>query len=146
MNINDMRVMNCNSSKFFLSLVFALTLALLFAFGPVQTFAKDDNGGGYSGGYVDGGGYGGPGPTIVTVEQAKGMRDDARVALKGKIIQRLSGEHYLFQDATGTIEVEIEHKRWRGQNIGPDDIVVIYGEVDREWTSVEIEVKQIIKQ
>lgn len=70
---------------------------------------------------------------------------DARVALKGHIIQSLGGKDYLFKDATGTITVEISEKRWQGQKIGPDDLVEIRGEVDKEWSKVTIEVKRIIK-
>ena len=139
----DLCVMNRNSFPKYLPLVFVLTIALVFALGAAQAVAKSHKDGGYSGGH--GGGYSGPGPAIVTVEQAKGMRDDAKVALRGKIIQHLGGKQYMFQDATGTIEVEISDKRWQGQNVGPDDLVEIHGEVDREWTRVEIEVKRISK-
>jgi len=125
------------------AIMYAIVFAMSLAFGTTNVMA--DNGkGGYSG--TISGGYAGPGPTIVTVEQAKAMSDDARVALKGHIIQSLGGEDYVFKDASGTINVEISNKRWRGQNIGPNDIVEIHGKVDREWSDVEIEVKRIIKQ
>lgn len=116
----------------------ALILALLLALGVSPALA-DDKGGAY------GGGYSGPGPAPVTVEQAKELRNDAWVALNGTISKNLGGKHYEFTDATGTIKVEISDKRWNGQNIGPDDLVEIYGELDKEWSKVEIEVKRIRK-
>ncbi|MDR2892022.1 MAG: NirD/YgiW/YdeI family stress tolerance protein [Deltaproteobacteria bacterium] len=116
--------------------IFMLFLAFMLTLGVASAFAK----GGYDGGYS------GPGPGLVTVEQAKGMNDDAKVALKGNIINSLGGKHYEFKDATGTVTVEISDKRWQGQTIGPDDLVEIYGEIDKELAKTEIEVYQIIKQ
>lgn len=82
---------------------------------------------------------------VSTVEQTKQMNDDQRVVLRGYIIQSLGGEDYLFKDSTGTIQVEIDHNRWRGQVITPNDLVEIYGEVDKGWKSIEIDVKRIIR-
>ena len=112
----------------------------MIAPGFAQFFAKD--------GKKDrrqNGGYSSPKRSVVTVEQAKRMRDDARVTLRGNIIQNIGGKYYVFQDTTGTITVEISNKRWRGQNIAPDDLVEIFGEVDKEDSRVKIEVKKINK-
>ena len=124
----------------------AVALALIIALSAPAAFAQGKGGFQSGGGFQAGGGYTGPGPAIITVEQAKSMSDDTHVALKGYIIQSLGNKDYLFKDDTGTINVEISAKRWQGQNIGPNDLVIIHGEVDKEWTRVEIEVKQIIKQ
>lgn len=120
-----------------------LILALALFFGASQAFAQNGKGGGYYD--TAGGGYSGPGPAIATVEQVKNMRDDARVALQGRIVQSLGGKNYAFADDSGVITVEISDKRWRGQDIGPDDLVEINGKVDKEWSKLEIEVKRIIK-
>jgi uncharacterized protein (TIGR00156 family) len=109
--------------------------------GFTQSFAAGDKEG-----RRQGGGYGSPNRSVVSVEQAKGMRDDANVTLRGNIIQSLGGKYYLFQDATGIITVEISNKRWQGRNITPDDLVEISGKVDRERFRVKIEVKKISKQ
>jgi|GEM_PF-65767 len=130
------------SKQRWLRLIAVLGAAIIITFSASGAFAESPKSGGYG---TMGGGYTGPGPNLVTVEQVKAMRDDARVALRGHIIQSLGGEYYLFLDPTGTIKVEIELKKWQGQNIGPDDLVEIHGEVDKEWTRVEIEVKRIIK-
>lgn len=92
------------------------------------------------------GGFEGPGPAIVTVAQVKTMKDDAHVALKGRITQRISGEVYLFEDASGTLEVEIDDDDWRGVTASPTDTVIILGEVDKEWNKLRVDVDSVVKQ
>lgn len=91
------------------------------------------------------GGFKGPNAEIavVSVEQAKGLNDDTMVILKGNIKQGLGNEMYLFQDSTGTINVEIDDEDWNGLNVGPDDVVIIKGEVDKGWTKIEIDVDEV---
>lgn len=89
-------------------------------------------------------GFTGPGPDIMTVEQVKSLSDDAQIALSGNIIRSLGGKKYLFQDATGTITLEIKANRWEGQQVGPESRVEIHGELDKDWTSIEVEVDRII--
>ncbi|WAW09421.1 YgiW/YdeI family stress tolerance OB fold protein [Oxalobacter vibrioformis] len=91
------------------------------------------------------GGFYGPGPALVTVQQAMGMRDDTPVTLKGHIVQSLGDEEYLFKDATGTIRVEIDHKLWAGIQVSPDELVEIQGEIEKEWNKTEVDVARIIK-
>lgn len=125
----------------FIPLAFALAAALFCMSVSPPAHADDDSGYRHAAG-----GYTGPGPALVTVEQAKNLRDDTPVALKGRIVRSLGNEDYLFEDGTGGITVEIDRKRWQGQHIGPDDLVEIHGEVDKEWSTVEIDVDRIIKQ
>ena len=112
-----------------------LAAALLFATG--NAWAKNGAGG-----------FTGPGPdvAVTTVEQAKTLPDDSKVVLRGNIVQSLGGKEYLFKDESGSIIVEIGAKKWAGQEIGPDDVVVLHGEVDRDDADVEIDVTRIIKQ
>jgi uncharacterized protein (TIGR00156 family) len=96
------------------------------------------------------GGFRGPGPAPVTVAQAKRMRDDAKVTLRGNIVKHLGGEYYEFKDDTGTITVEIDEDIWRGQNIGPEDLVEIHGEIEKDWVGTassrtKIDVDRITK-
>lgn len=91
------------------------------------------------------GGFVGPDGSVTTVEAAKSMRDDTWVTLRGNIVERISDDLYLFKDNTGTINVDIDHKRWNGVTVTPQDKVEIRGEVDKDWNSVEIDVKQISK-
>lgn len=80
-----------------------------------------------------------------TAAKAKDLKDDRWVKLRGNITERLSDDRYVFRDASGTVNVEIEQKRWNGQNVTPQDQVEIQGKVDKDWNEFEIEVKQITK-
>ncbi|EJC1901154.1 OB fold stress tolerance protein YgiW [Escherichia coli] len=91
------------------------------------------------------GGFQGPNGSVTTVESAKSLRDDTWVILRGNIVERTSDDLYVFKDASGTINVDIDHKRWNGVTVTPKDTVEIQGEVDKDWNSVEIDVKQIRK-
>ena len=91
------------------------------------------------------GGFVGPSDSNTNAAQAKSLSDDTWVTLRGKIESRIGGDHYIFRDTTGTINADIDHKRWNGQTITPQDTVEIQGEVDKDWNSVEIDVKQITK-
>ncbi|HBQ2548533.1 TPA: YgiW/YdeI family stress tolerance OB fold protein [Klebsiella variicola] len=91
------------------------------------------------------GGFTGPSGAVTTVANAKSLRDDTWVTLRGKITERISDDLYKFQDVSGVINVDIDHKRWNGVTVGPQDTVEIQGEVDKDWNSVEIDVKQIRK-
>ena len=92
-------------------------------------------------------GYIGPGPSIITVTEAKKLRDDTPVTLRGKIERFLGDEKYLFSDNTGNIIIEIDDDIWRWGNLTIDekDMVEITGEIDRSFRKVEIDVKAIRK-
>ena len=102
--------------------------------GPTPTTTQRQNGG-----------FVGPNGSSTTVESAKSLRDDTWVTLRGNIVERISDDLYVFKDATGTVNVDIDHKRWNGVTVTPQDVVEIQGEVDKDWNSVEIDVKQITK-
>lgn len=91
------------------------------------------------------GGFVGPSGSKTTVEKAKTLSDDTWVTLTGKVEQRIGGDDYIFRDSTGTINVDIDQKRWNGQTITPQDTVQIEGEIDKDWNSVEIDVKRVSK-
>ncbi len=79
-----------------------------------------------------------------TVKQALALPDDARVVLEGKIVSEFRPEHYQFVDKNGyTIEVEIDHKDWRGVTVDENTPVRIYGEVDKDFMKTSIDVKSI---
>ena len=90
------------------------------------------------------GGFTGP-VTVSNTEQAKTLKDDAPVTLRGQLERHLGGDHYLFRDSTGTIQVEIDQRRWNGQSVSPQDTVEISGEVDKDWSSSTIDVKRLHK-
>ncbi|MFV8867257.1 YgiW/YdeI family stress tolerance OB fold protein [Serratia fonticola] len=91
------------------------------------------------------GGFSGPSATLTTVDKVKSLSDDTWVMLQGNIEQRVGDDTYTFRDATGTLTVEIDRKRWNGQTITPKDKVQLEGKVDKDWNNVEVDVKNIKK-
>lgn len=101
--------------------------------------------GGFQIAKTENGGFSGPGLESSSVEQARGMRDDAQVILRGNIVRHLGKDKYLFKDETGTINVEIDRDKWGGLTVTPSDVVELHGEVDKDWNSVEIDVDRVVK-
>lgn len=116
-------------------LLIALAFALPLSFFAHAAFADNPGGGGFAG----------PGQkNECTVQQAKQMRDDAKVVMTGKIVSRIDDDKYIFQDATGQITVEIDDEDFRGQTVTPRSAVRIFGEVDKEFgRAAEIDVKSL---
>ncbi len=125
------------------TLSFLMAMLLLSTFTFVSfAFAQK---GGYSGPAAQGGTYTGPGPAVMTIKNAYNQADDTWVTLRGKLINRVGGEIFTFQDASGTGKVKIDDDAWLGQHIGPNDVVELLVEVEKEWGSVELEVERITK-
>lgn len=80
---------------------------------------------------------------LATVKSVKGMKDDTKVTLEGYIVKEIRSEHYLFKDATGEIEVEIDSEDFRSVKVTSNDKVRIVGEVDKERTLTMIDVDYI---
>lgn len=100
------------------------------------------------------GGYTGPGGDakpaaaagpITTVKDAKAAHDDTPVVLEGVITKRVSGEHYEFKDATGSIEVEIDNDDWpAGTSVSENTKVRLTGEVDHhKMKATDIDVDRV---
>jgi conserved hypothetical protein TIGR00156 len=126
---------------------FAIAAIVALMSAPLYA-ANTNTAGGFSGPtatQTQNGGFLGPNSSAMTVERAKSMSDDTWVTLRGTIVERISNDQYLFKDATGNVNVEIDHKRWNGVTVTPNDTVEIQGKVDKDWNSVEIDVKQINK-
>jgi uncharacterized protein (TIGR00156 family) len=92
-------------------------------------------------------GYKGPGPSsnIVTVEQAKKLRDDTMVNLRGRIDRALGDDKYMFSDSTGSITIEVDDHLWFGLSVDEQDWLEITGDIDIEFGRVEIDVKSMKK-
>lgn len=95
-------------------------------------------------------GYTGPtnaAAQLTTVKQAKTMADDAYVTLRGKIVNHIKKDKFLFQDSTDSVVVEIDDDLWYGITVAPTDTVEIIGEIDKDgpWGKVDIDVKHIKK-
>ncbi|MBE1237750.1 NirD/YgiW/YdeI family stress tolerance protein [Phaeovibrio sulfidiphilus] len=117
----------------------AAFLAACTLAGASQAHAQQGYGNGYGNGYTA------PAPAVVTVEQAKTMADDTWVSLQGRIVKPLGGKDYLFQDDSGTTNIEVDRHAWNGLQVAPTDMVEIQGKVERKHSRFkEIEVKRII--
>ncbi|WP_221075144.1 YgiW/YdeI family stress tolerance OB fold protein [Agarivorans aestuarii] len=89
-------------------------------------------------------GFSGPGGKAEhSVAHALKARDESYVTLTGTIVESVGNEKYRFKDATGEITVEIDYEDWHGISATPETILVISGEVDREWTSTKIDVERV---
>jgi uncharacterized protein (TIGR00156 family) len=92
-----------------------------------------------------GGGFAGPGANAnaaTTVKDALQLRDDSIVVLQGRIVASLGDEKYTFQDATGSVMVEIDDDDWRGITVTPETTLEIVGELDKElFEATKIDVK-----
>ena len=83
--------------------------------------------------------------SVNTAARALRAPDDAPCVLEGRIMARLpKEEHYRFQDASGSIPVEIDDELFAGQKVTPDSKVRLRGEVDvNDHGDREIEVKAL---
>src|SRR5471032_3519915 len=68
---------------------------------------------------------------LSTVKDAQTMKDDQWIMLEGFIDQRIDHDKYIFRDSTGTLNVEIDAKRWLGHNVSAKDKIGIEDKVDK---------------
>ncbi len=128
--------------------IILLTTTLL----AVSTTAMAEKDGDHrNGGYHDGKGYSQQGffdesLAVKTVGDALKAADDTPALLEGKIVRQIDEDDFIFQDATGEIEIDVSRKAWNGQTITPQETVQLRGKVDKEWNSVSVDVKQITKK
>lgn len=87
----------------------------------------------------------GPGsaPSTVTVKSVSDMDDETVVTLEGYIVKKTKSEHYLFKDDSDEINVEIDDADFRGIKVTPKTKIRITGEIDKDWTSISIEVDHL---
>ena len=84
--------------------------------------------------------------TVMTVQDVRGLGDNAPVVVRGYMLRQNGENSYVFQDDTGTINLEIDSEDWGGQTFMPSDYVEVWGELDRNGASmVEIDVSAIKK-
>lgn len=83
---------------------------------------------------------------LSSVKNALHAKDDSKVMLKGKLIRALGDEKYQFQDASGTITVEIDDELWQGHAVSEQQEITLLGEVDIDYKPtkrVEVDVDSI---
>ncbi|MEX9214824.1 YgiW/YdeI family stress tolerance OB fold protein [Providencia rettgeri] len=124
-------------NKAIIALVLSAASFGVLANNHVGGFVSNDGSVGPRGGFVA------TAQAVTTVVQAKELPDDAWVSLEGNIVKQIGKELYEFRDSTGSIAVDIDDKRWRGQVVKPDTKVRLDGEVDKDWMELEIDVKRV---
>lgn len=83
---------------------------------------------------------------VVTVEQVRGMSDNAPVIIQGYILRKNGENSYVFQDTTGTINLEIDEEDWGEMTVSPNDFIEVWGEVDKNGSSmIEVDVSAMKK-
>ncbi len=82
----------------------------------------------------------------MTVKQAKALHDGASVSLRGNLVEKESGDLYLFRDKTDQVQVVIPMAVFDGKSVSPDELVGISGSLDKKQQPPRIRVTQFQKQ
>ena len=87
---------------------------------------------------------------ISTVAAVMKARDDAYCTLEGRLIEKLAGsdDKYVFEDSTGKVIVDIDHKKFAGRTVTPQNLVRLTGEVDVKHSGkriVDVDMLEILK-
>lgn len=124
--------------------ILLLALCALFA-APNSVNAQ------FNGQVTTGGGFTGPrSPSVatMTVEQSLSVGDDTVVVVRGKIINSLGDEKYMFGDETGQVIIEIDDEDWHGVTVSPEDTLEIVGKMDKDFmekTKIDVSSFTIVK-
>ncbi len=79
----------------------------------------------------------------MTVEEALKQKDNSYVTIKGNIVKRISGDTYIFEDSTGTINVEIDANKWQGIFANKRDKLELSGEIERDFDFIKLDVDNV---
>lgn len=84
-------------------------------------------------------------PAVWTVTEVVSLPDDTPVVMRGRITKNMGNNIFVFEDASGTIMMEIDEESWNGNTVRVDDVVTVYGNVDKGSNYTEIDVESIVK-
>ena len=84
-------------------------------------------------------------PAVWTVTEIMTLPDNTPVVMRGYITKNMGNNIYVFEDDSGTIMMEIDEEDWNGNTVRVDDIVTVYGNVDKGTNYTEIDVSSIVK-
>jgi len=84
-------------------------------------------------------------PAVWTVTEVISLPDDTPVVMRGRITKNLGNDIFVFEDGSGTIMLEIDEESWNGNTVRVDDVVTVYGNVDKGSNYTEIDVESIVK-
>lgn len=98
-----------------------------------------------------GSGFQGPGSqALCTVADVMRARDDTYCTVEGRLVEKVAGSRdmYIFEDSTGKLLVDIDHKKFANRTVTPDNTVRLHGEVDVKHSGqreLDVDVVEIIK-
>lgn len=81
--------------------------------------------------------------TPIDVAHVNSVRLGSDVILEGYIVHHIRDDYYKFQDATGSVRIEMDRWVSRGRTPGPDARVRISGEVERSLTTRYVSVERL---
>ena len=84
-------------------------------------------------------------PVYWSVSEIVDMPDNTPVVLLGRITKNMGNEIFVFEDASGTIMLQIDEEDWNGNTVRVDDVVTVYGHIDKNGNMTEVEVDSIVK-
>ena len=125
------------------TLFFMLCLLTLFSSVATAAGLGGKPGPGFGPGQATGG-YTGPGPALVSIQQVLAAQHDTPVSVKGNITRYLGRDDYTFADSTGSAEVKISPRAWMGQYVGASDTVELQGEVKKDHRGARIHVHRVL--
>lgn len=130
--------------RYIVAMLLALSMAVpaFAAFeGPGTTQPSTSNAPGFQGPQTG---------AITTVDAVMKARDDAYCTLEGRITEKLAGSNdkYMFEDSTGKVMVDIDHKKFAGRTVTPQNLVRLTGEVDVKHSGqriVDVDMLEVLK-
>ena len=84
-------------------------------------------------------------PAVWSVTEVVSLPDDTPVVMRGRITKNMGNNIFVFEDSSGTIMLEIDEESWNGNTVRVDDIVTVYGNVDKGTNYTEVDVESIVK-
>ena len=84
-------------------------------------------------------------PAVWSVTEVVSLPDDTPVVMRGRITKNMGNNIFVFEDGSGTIMMEIDEESWNGNTVRVDDVVTVYGSVDKGSNYTEIDVESIVK-
>jgi len=84
-------------------------------------------------------------PAVWTVTEVMSLPDNTPVVMRGYITKNMGNDIFVFEDDSGTIMLEIDEEDWNGNTVRVDDIVTVYGNVDKGTNYTEIDVSSVVK-
>ena len=84
-------------------------------------------------------------PAVWSVTEVIALPDNTPVVMRGRITKNMGNDIFVFEDASGTIMLEIDEESWNGNTVRVDDIVTVYGNVDKGTNYTEVDVNSIVK-